>query len=406
MKHVVFVAPHFMQATLRFVSEIAQLPGIKLSLIGHDRLERIHPELRKSVTGHYRIANCLDPGQLVLAAKTLAKANGPVDRMFGALEELQVPLAQARDYLGIEGVSQVAAKNFRDKARMKEVMRKAGLPCARFQLVHSPTQAWAFVHDVGYPIVIKPPSGAGARHTFEVHDDDALSEYLAVYQPSPQNPTLFEEFIKGEEHSFETISIKGEPIWHSLTHYYPTPLEVLRNPFLKWCIVLPREIDHPRYNDIREANAKTLKALGMHTGLTHLEWFRRKDGTIAISEVAARPPGAQIVTLMSIAHDLNFYHAWAKVMVFDQFEPPQRKFASGAAFLRGVGRGKVKSVEGLNRIRQEIRDLVIEAKWPQIGQQSTSGYEGEGYILVRHPQTEMVKKALLHLVSTIKVTYE
>jgi len=406
MKHVVFVAPHFMQATLRFVSEIAQLPDIKLSLIGHDRLERIPQSLRSRIAGHYRIANCLDPGQLVLAAKALSKANGPIDRMFGALEELQVPLAQARDYLGIEGVSQSAARNFRDKARMKDVLHKANLPCAKFQLVHSADQAWAFIREVGYPIVIKPPSGAGARHTFEVHDDDSLREYLAVYQPSLQNPTLFEEFIQGEEHSFETISIKGKPVWHSLTHYYPTPLEVLRNPFLKWCIVLPREIDQPKYDDIREANARALKALGMHTGLTHLEWFRRKDASIAISEVAARPPGAQIVTLMSIAHDLNFYQAWAKVMVFDEFNAPQRKFASGAAFLRGVGKGRVKSVEGLNRVRSDIRDLVIEAKWPQIGQAAPSGYEGEGYILVRHPQTAMVKKALLHLVSVIKVNYE
>ena len=39
-------------------------------------------------------------------------------------------------------------------------------------------------------------------------------------------------------------------MWHSLTHYYPTPLEVLRNPWIQWSVVLPREIDDPRYDDI------------------------------------------------------------------------------------------------------------------------------------------------------------
>lgn len=406
MKHVVFVAPFFMQATLRFVNEVSKLSGIKLSLISNDRLERLPRPLLQRVSGHYRVANCLDPGQLVIAAKALARKNGPVDRLFGALEELQVPLAQARDFLGVEGINQHAAKNFRDKARMKNVLRHASIPCARYKLVRHANEARHFVEEVGFPIIVKPPSGAGARHTFEVNDQTALADYLAAYAPSAQNPVLLEEFIQGEEHSFETISIKGQPVWHSLTHYYPTPLEVLRNPFLKWCILLPKEIDHARYDDIRQANEKALKALGMHTGLTHLEWFRRKDGSLAISEVAARPPGAQIVTLMSIAHDLNFYHAWAQLMVFDEFQAPPRKFAAGAAFLRGVGSGRVKHIKGLNRVSKEVSDLVIEARLPKVGQRSGTGYEGDGYVLVRHPDTQAVKKALLHLVSVIEVVYE
>lgn len=406
MKHVVFVAPFFMKATLRFVSEVASLPGIKLSLISNDRLENLLPKLRERTTGHYRVSNCLDPGQLVIAAKAISKQFGPIDRMFGALEELQVPLAQARDYLGIEGLNQESAKNFREKARMKDVLRQAGVPCARFRLIRHKHEAASFIQEVGYPVIVKPPSGAGAKHTFEVKDDASMQDYLSVYAPSPQNPLLLEEFIQGDEHSFETMSIKGQPIWHSLTHYYPSPLEILKNPFLKWCIVLPREIDDPKYNDIRKTNAQALKALGMHTGLTHLEWFRRKDGSLAISEVGARPPGAQIVTLMSIAHDMNFYHAWAKLMVFDSFQAPERKYAAGAAFLRGVGKGRVKTIQGLDRIRRDVSNLVIEAKLPKVGQRSGSGYEGEGYILVRHPDTQAVKKALLHLVSTIQVIYE
>ena len=406
MTHVVFVAPVFMQATLRFVTEVGSLPNMKLSIISHDRLERLPKGLQERLSGHYRVANCLDPGQLVIAAKAIAKNAGPIHRLFGALEELQVPLAQARDYLKIEGLNHQAAQNFRDKARMKAVLRQAGIPCARYKLVHDPQEAWAFIKEVGFPIIIKPPAGAGARQTFEVQDSDSLNDYLAVYAPSAQNPALLEEFIQGDEHSFETISIKGRPVWHSLTHYYPNPLQVLRNPFLKWCIVLPKEIDHPRYEDIRLTNNKALSALGMHTGLTHLEWFRRKDGSLAISEVAARPPGAQIVTLMSIAHEMNFYHAWAKLMVFDTFEAPQRKYSAGAAFLRGVGSGKVKKISGIDRLPKEVHDVVVEAKLPQIGQFSGRGYEGDGYVLVRHPDTEAVKKALLHLVSTIQVHYE
>ena len=40
-------------------------------------------------------------------------------------------------------------------------------------------------------------------------------------------------------------------------------------------------------------NARALAALGMGTGLSHMEWFLRKDGSPVVSEVGARPPGAK-----------------------------------------------------------------------------------------------------------------
>jgi len=40
---------------------------------------------------------------------------------------------------------------------------------------------------------------------------------------------------------------------HSVTRYYPTPLEVMQNPWMQWVIVSPREIDAPEYDDIRAA---------------------------------------------------------------------------------------------------------------------------------------------------------
>jgi len=68
-------------------------------------------------------------------------------------------------------------------------------------------------------------------------------------------------------------------------------------------VLLPRENKGPQYDEIRRVGARALEVLGMQTGLTHMEWFRRRDGSVAISEVAARPPGAQITNLLSHAHE-------------------------------------------------------------------------------------------------------
>ena len=138
--------------------------------------------------------------------------------------------------------------------------------------------------------------------------------------------------------------LDGEVVWHSINHYFPGPLEVLREPWIQWCVLLPREVDAPEYREIRDVAGRALTVLGLRTGLSHMEWFRRPDGGIAISEVGPRPPGAQFTTLISWAHDFDLYTAWARLMVFDEFEPQPRPFAAGAAYLRGQGRGRVRAV--------------------------------------------------------------
>lgn len=406
MKHVVFVTPYLGGSTLRFLRPIAALPGVGLSVITHEILENFPADLREKMIGHYRVQNALDAGQLAVAARFLEGKNGKIHRIFGALEDLQIQIAQVRDYLKIEGMSEAVARNFREKARMKDVFRKHGVPCAHHCLAHSSQEAWDFRHKIGFPLVIKPPAGAGARSTFRIESDEQLRDYLAVSAPSEQNPCVMEEFIQGDEHSFEGISIQGERVWHSLTHYYPNPLTVLQNPWIQWCVLLPREIDSPQYDDIRAVNAHALKALGVQTALTHMEWFRRKDGSIAVGEVAARPPGAQIIALTSLAHDKDFYQAWAELMVFNRFQIPERKYASGVAFLRGMGQGRVKAIHGIEQAQKEVGALVVEAKLPHVGQHASPSYEGEGYVIVKHPQTDVVKHALHRLISLIRVEFE
>jgi biotin carboxylase len=403
MHFVIFAAPRFSENATRFIEATVNQTGVRVAVVSQDPQEYLAAHLRERIAAHWRVEDIFDPGQISHAAQQLSSRFGPVHRLFGAYEELQVPLAEAREQLGVEGMSAEAARNFRDKSRMKNVLREAGVPCARHRLAHTDVEAWEFVEEVGFPVVLKPPAGAGAKATFRVDDRGAFGEALGISAPTPQQPTLIEEFITGEEHSLETISIGGRALWHSLTHYYPTPLDVLRNPWIQWCLLLPREIDGPQYDDIRAAAAHALEALGMETGLSHMEWFRRRDGSVAISEVGARPPGAQITTLVSRAHDIDFLHAWARVMVYGEFDPPERRYAAGAAFLRGQGSGRVVAIHGLEEAGRELGELVTDVRLPQVGQAPAGGYEGEGYVLLRHPETAVVKDALLRLISTVRV---
>jgi biotin carboxylase len=398
-----FVAPFLLPATARFVATAAALPNVSLGVITTEPVERLSPELKQQLDGHWRVDDALDPQQLVEAVRGLSQQMGPVERLVGALEQLQVPMAYAREVLGLDGMNVETALNARDKSRMKSVLREAGVPCARHQLVTNPGEALAFAEAVGFPLVAKPPAGAGAQATYRLDDQSALRGWLEGIPPRAEEPGLLEEFLVGDEHTFDSVTVGGETVFSSISDYQPTPLEVLRQPWVQWTVVLPREQNDPRYEHIWKVGPAALRALGIRDALTHMEWFHRPDGSIAVSEVAARPPGAQITSMLGYVHGVDFYRVWAELVILGTFSPPERQFAAGTAYLRGQGRGRVRAVHGVEELQREIGDLVVEARLPEVGQPASSGYEGEGYVIVRHPDTEVVRDAVHRIVDRLRV---
>jgi hypothetical protein len=403
MANAVFVAPFLLPATVRFIAAAASLPGVRLGVISQDPEDRLRDDLRMLLSGHYRVEDGTDPQQIADATRLMARHLGGVDCLLGMLEQLQVPLGEVREALGIPGIGAAVAQNFRDKARMKTVFEANGVPCARHRLARSPGEARSAAVDLGYPLVAKPPAGAGARSTFRLDGDAQLEAWLQADPPGELNSVLLEQLVVGAEHSFDSVLIDGELVWHSISRYLPTPLEVLENPWIQWAVLLPRDISGAEFDPIRIDALRGLRALGLRTGLTHMEWFRRTGGDIAISEVAARPPGAQFCSLLSYAHDVDMYTAWARLEIFGDFEPPERRYAVGAAYLRGQGAGSVASIRGLDTLQQELGDLVVEAEIPREGQPSSGTYEGDGHVILRHPETSVVEAGLRRIVEVARV---
>lgn len=409
MSHVVFAVPFAMDATLRFVHAACRLreEGVRLALVSQEPVDRFPPGIRERLDAFQRVPDAMDADALTDGVRAAAGAmGGRVDRLIGILEPLQETLAAVRERLGLPGMKPEAARRFRDKAVMKDVLREHGLPCARHRLCARADDAFAFGRESGYPVVVKPPAGAGARNTFRVDDERELASALRSLPPTPAAPLLLEEFLAGREYSFDTVTLDGRHLLHSITEYAPTPLEVMQTPWIQWAVLLPRDISGSEYAAIHEAGPRALDVLGMDTGITHMEWFRREDGTIAISEVAARPPGAQFTTLLGYAHDLDFYEAWVRLVALDRFVVPKRRFAAGAAFLRGQGEGRVAAVTGLEEAQRETGALVVEARLPRRGQPKSSSYEGEGYVILRDEDTERVREGLKRVVSLLRVELE
>ncbi|HEX2571633.1 MAG TPA: ATP-grasp domain-containing protein [Polyangia bacterium] len=409
-RHVVFVAPRFLENTLRFVRAFASLEEVALSLVSQDPEEALAPELRARIVGHYRVDDPLAAADIARAARALASGVGPIDRLTGALEQLQLPLAEAREAVGIDGMGVELARNFRDKDRMKQRLREAGVPVARSRLCHSLDEVRAFVREVGLPVVVKPQAGLGSKATVRVETPEELERLPAVgLAPHPSAPLQVEEFVRAREFTCETVTVLGTPVWRSGTRYFPSPLEVLEQPWIQYCVLLPREQDDPQWTQFAPHNEAALRALGLTEGaaasaLTHMEWFLREDGSMLVSEVGARPPGVHIMPMMALAHDFDVFRAWAELVALDRWNAPPRRWACGAAFFRAQGNGgRVARIAGVDEALAAVGDAVVEVRLPRVGQERASSYEGEGYALVRHETTEGAKAALHRLVSTIQV---
>jgi len=414
MVHVVFIAPRFLENTNRYVKAFAELDGVTLSVVSQDPATSIPPALRPRIAAHYGVSDVLGGAELTVAVRAIARSVGPVDRLAGALEELQLPMAATREAVGIEGIGPEVARNFRDKDRMKEVLRAHGVPVATSVLARSPGELTAFVDRVGFPIIVKPQAGLGARATHRVESAADLAALAGEgVLPSPERPLQIEEFVRAREHTCETVTVRGVPVWRSGTRYFPSPLEALETPWVQYCVLLPREDDDPTWTRFHPTNAAALAALfGPQAGtaagsaLTHMEWFLREDGSCLVNEVGARPPGVHIMPLMGLAHDTDMIADWAALMAFDRFTPRPRRRAAGSAFFRGQGAGaRVASVAGIDEAVAEVGDALVEMRTPKVGQPRGAGYEGEGWAIVVHDATEGVKKALKALIERVQVRY-
>jgi hypothetical protein len=149
-----------------------------------------------------------------------------------------------------------------------------------------------------------------------------------------------------------------------------------------------------------------IEALGLDDGMTHMEWFERPDGTLAIGEIAQRPPGANISRMTGLVHGIDPYRAWARAVVDGELDAPwERKFAVGCAFLRGMGQGRIAGVTGVHEANEAVGNLIVEAKLPTLGATKADSYEGDGFVIVRHERTDVVKAALKKVIESVKVHY-
>jgi biotin carboxylase len=385
---VVFLAPSYPAEMQQYTRGLAEV-GASVYGVGDTHPSALPASLKRHLEDYLQVPRILDEADVVARVRAWLRGR-EVDRVLANWEVLVETAARLREALGMPGMSVDTVRGFRDKQLMKERVAAAGLRVPRSVRVRTTSEAYAAAEHIGFPMVIKPIAGAGSADTFRVDDGASLDAALAKMQHVPE--ASCEEFIEGEEFTFDTVCVDGVPVYENVAQYLPKPLIARTNEWISPVITTVRDIAQPAIAPGVQLGRKVLKALGMGDGFTHMEWFRKPDGEVVFGEIGCRPGGAHLVDQMNYTSDIDLFREWARVACHRRFDAvAPRKYNAAVIFKRAKGNGRIVGVEGLREFMRRYGEHVVEERLLPIGAQRRNWKQtlvSDGHILLRHPDWE------------------
>ena len=403
--HVIFVEPRFPTNQSQFVRGLKEA-GAYVTGIGETPWEYLGDRLRGWLDAYEHVPSVVDQGRLHDAVRKIQKRGPWVDRLEATVEAHILPTARVREACGIPGTTVRTAFLCRDKPAMKEALREAGIPSAASTGTDDPEEALAFSQRVGYPVVVKPRSAAGAAGTYRVNDPAEMQKVLAEVGVGRGASVAIEEFVEGHEGFFDTLSLDGNIAHHFVSHYYPNVLESMRNRWISPQVVTTNRVAAEGYDEVRKLAGRVHEALGIDTSATHMEWFYGPKG-LKFSEIGCRPPGVSVWDLYCAANEMDLYREWGELLVHGRpRQRPSRRFAAGMIALRPDRDGRIAGYEGLEKVHGAIGDWILDAHLPPPGtptQPIEGGYMANAWVRVRHPDYDRLRELLDFVGETVRV---
>jgi len=382
MTRVALLGPDLFDAFQDFARGLQEV-GARVLGVGATPPSRLHKGLRRHLDDWIHVRDPFDPDEV---ARAVSRRRG-IERLETVEERLIEPAARARERLGLPGLSVASARLCRDKPAMKEALRRAGIPCAESTAATTSLELAGFAERVGFPLVVKPRAGLGSQKTFRVSSLRELEAAGRALGLDRGGSAAVEEFVEGHEGFFDTLSIDGEPRLEFVSHYYPSVLEALNDRSVAPKIAATNRVERESYRELREAGRRVIRALGIGTSATHMEWFFGPKG-LKVSEIGARPPGERLWDLYCVGNELDLYAEWGRAVAFGRTEGrPTRRFATGSVQVRPDRDGRIAGYRGLARVRQIAGAHLFASSVPRPGSRTVpieKGYLANAWFRLRH----------------------
>ena len=294
--NVLMISPGYPAEMPYFTRGLAEVGATVIGL--GDQPGSALPEIaRASVATHLQVRSLADEADVMRQVAALA-AKTRLDRVECLWEPYMILAARLREMLEIPGPTVEQTLPFRDKEIMKDVLDAAGIRTPRHGRATSISECRAVAERVGFPLIVKPVAGAGSADTYRVDSEGELEQVFPALRHVPQ--VTVEEFIEGEDMTFDTLTVGGMVAHYNICRYWPRALESKMHEWLSPITYSLRDVEAEDVAAGREMGFAVLAALGFETGYTHMEWYRTADGEAVFGEIAARPPGVRTVDLINL----------------------------------------------------------------------------------------------------------
>jgi hypothetical protein len=382
---VLLLSPGYPADMPLFTRGLAEV-GARVLGVGDQPAAALPEPARGSLAAYLQVGNLWDE-EAVAAEVGRWLAGATPDRVECLWEPGVLLAARLRESLGVPGLSRGEALAFRNKERMKQVLDEAGIRTPRHRAAQTAAACWEAAERIGFPLIVKPIAGAGSLDTYRVHDPAELKEALSRLGHVPE--VSVEEFVDGEEYTFDAISIGGEPAFHNVAWYRPRPLVARSNEWISPQVVALRHPDQPELAAGVEMGRAVLRALAFGSGFTHMEWYRKPSGEVVFGEIGARPPGAHQVDQMNYACDIDVFRGWAEAVCFGRFsERVERLYNVANVYKRAHGAGRIRRIAGRGRLRRLLGPHLV---WDNLLPEGARRRDwrqtlvSDGFLVVRHP---------------------
>jgi biotin carboxylase len=359
--------------------------GARVIGVGDSPVSNLAAPAREALADYHQVKSFADEDAVVADAVAIA-GRVKLERIVCLWEPLMVMAARIRERLGLPGMTVAETLPFRDKETMKQVLDRAGIRTPRHARADRVEQVVEAAERIGYPIIVKPIAGAGSADTHRVDDRAGLEAVLGRIRHVRE--VSVEEFIEGEEFTFDTVCANGEIVFYNICSYRPRPLLARQLEWVSPQTIALRNPDVPYLAQGKKLAQDVLRAMNFKSGFTHMEWHLKADGEAVFGEIAARPPGAFTVDIMNFASDIDLFRGWAEVEIHGRFtQPIERRYNCASIFKRAQGQGRIQRIEGLGGLMAEFGPHIVNVDLLPVGTPRRDWLQtliSDGMVVVRH----------------------
>eukprot|EP00123_Amoebidium_parasiticum_P009156 comp19286_c0_seq1/m.22117 comp19286_c0_seq1/g.22117 ORF comp19286_c0_seq1/g.22117 comp19286_c0_seq1/m.22117 type:complete len:483 (-) comp19286_c0_seq1:512-1960(-) len=163
---------------------------------------------------------------------SVEKLGVKLDAVFGGADHVQPIAAAIAERLGLPGNSVESYTIARNKYLSRDACERAGVASPKYHKIENEGDLEVAAAKVGFPMVLKPQSGAGSLGVYPCHNmtelrtayskvvEEIKTNRMFTWQGAPG--VLVEQFIDGDEFDVDLLFWDGKCVFGSVTDNWPT----------------------------------------------------------------------------------------------------------------------------------------------------------------------------------------